>query len=285
MSATKITFKAIAKLNLFLHITGRRTDGYHEIQTLFQLLDHGDTLEFETAEPGTLSLYLSDGPFSGKVPMDSNLVLKAARALRKFTGRTDLGTRIGLTKHIPLGAGLGGGSSDAAATLLALNSLWQLELSLDQLLEIGTNLGADIPVFLTGRTAWGEGIGDQLHPVELETTWYLVVTPACEVSSAEIFSHEQLTRNSPAIKIADFLAGKARNDCEPITRKLYPAVDQALNILNRFGEAKMTGTGSSIFLTFPDETSAKDVDAKLPDGLQRFVAQGINAQSKGFFNE
>lgn len=285
MSATKITFKAIAKLNLFLHITGRRTDGYHEIQTLFQLLDHGDTLEFETAEPGTLSLYLSDGPFSGKVPMDSNLVLKAARALRKFTGRTDLGTRIGLTKHIPLGAGLGGGSSDAAATLLALNSLWQLELSLDQLLEIGTNLGADIPVFLTGRTAWGEGIGDQLHPVELETTWYLVVTPACEVSSAEIFSHEQLTRNSPAIKIADFLAGRVRNDCEPITRKLYPAVDQALNILNRFGEAKMTGTGSSIFLTFPDETSAKDVDAKLPDGLQRFVAQGINAQSKGFFNE
>ncbi len=285
MSATKITFKAIAKLNLFLHITGRRTDGYHEIQTLFQLLDHGDTLDFETAEPGTLSLHLSSGPFSGKVPMDSNLVLKAAHALQKFTGRTNLGARIGLTKHIPLGAGLGGGSSDAAATLQALNALWQLELSSDQLLEIGINLGADIPVFLTGRTAWGEGIGDQLHPVELETTWYLVVTPACEVSSAEIFSHEQLTRNSPAIKIADFLAGRARNDCEPITRKLYPAVDQALNILNRFGEAKMTGTGSSIFLTFPDETSAKDVDAKLPDGLQRFVAQGINAQSKGFFNE
>ena len=285
MSATKITFKAIAKLNLFLHITGRRTDGYHEIQTLFQLLDHGDTLDFETAEPGTLSLHLSGGPFSGKVPMDSNLVLKAAHALRKFTGRTNLGARIGLTKHIPLGAGLGGGSSDAAVTLQALNTLWQLELSSDQLLEIGINLGADIPVFLTGRTAWGEGIGDQLHPVELETTWYLVVTPACEVSSAEIFSHEQLTRNSPAIKIADFLAGRTRNDCEPITRKLYPAVDQAFNILNRFGEAKMTGTGSSIFLTFPDETSAKDVDAKLPDGLQRFVAQGINAQSKGFFNE
>lgn len=285
MSATKITFKAIAKLNLFLHITGRRTDGYHEIQTLFQLLDHGDTLDFETAEPGTLSFHLSGGPFSGKVPMDSNLVLKAAHALRKFTGRTNLGARIGLTKHIPLGAGLGGGSSDAAVTLQALNTLWQLELSSDQLLEIGINLGADIPVFLTGRTAWGEGIGDQLHPVELETTWYLVVTPACEVSSAEIFSHEQLTRNSPAIKIADFLAGRTRNDCEPITRKLYPAVDQAFNILNRFGEAKMTGTGSSIFLTFPDETSAKDVDAKLPDGLQRFVAQGINAQSKGFFNE
>ena len=285
MSATKITFKAIAKLNLFLHITGRRTDGYHEIQTLFQLLDHGDTLDFETAEPGTLSLHLSGGPFSGKVPMDSNLVLKAAHALRKFTGRTNLGARIGLTKHIPLGAGLGGGSSDAAVTLQALNTLWQLELSSDQLLEIGINLGADIPVFLTGRTAWGEGIGDQLHPVELETTWYLVVTPACEVSSAKIFSHEQLTRNSPAIKIADFLAGRTRNDCEPITRKLYPAVDQAFNILNRFGEAKMTGTGSSIFLTFPDETSAKDVDAKLPEGLQRFVAQGINAQSKGFFNE
>jgi len=285
MSATKITFKAIAKLNLFLHITGRRTDGYHEIQTLFQLLDHGDTLDFETAEPGTLSFHPSGGPFSGKVPMDSNLVLKAAHALRKFTGRTNLGARIGLTKHIPLGAGLGGGSSDAAVTLQALNTLWQLELSSDQLLEIGINLGADIPVFLTGRTAWGEGIGDQLHPVELETTWYLVVTPACEVSSAEIFSHEQLTRNSPAIKIADFLAGRTRNDCEPITRKLYPAVDQAFNILNRFGEAKMTGTGSSIFLTFPDETSAKDVDAKLPEGLQRFVAQGINAQSKGFFNE
>ena len=145
-------------------------------------------------------------------------------------------------------------------------------------------LGADVPIFLGGRTAWAEGIGDQLQPVELEPAWYLVATPPCDVSSAEIFSHEQLTRNSPAIKIADFLAGRAKNDCEPITKKLYPEVDETLKILSRFGAAKMTGTGSSVFLTFPNEFSAKDVNTKLPAKLQRFVAQGISKQSKGFFN-
>ncbi len=284
MSVSRLTFRANAKLNLFLHITGRRADGYHNIQTLFQLLDYGDTLEVESAEPGTLSLHLSDGPLSNKVPMDSNLVMKAAHALLKFTGRNNLGARISLIKRIPVGSGMGGGSSDAAATLLALNTLWRLELPPEQLLEIGMKLGADVPVFLGGRTAWAEGIGDQLQPVELEPAWYLVVTPPCEVSSAEIFSHEQLTRNSPAIKIADFLAGRARNDCKPITQKLYPAVDQTLKILSRFGEAKMTGTGSSVFLTFPDEFSAKDVNMKLPARLQKFVARGISKQSKGFFN-
>ena len=179
---------------------------------------------------------------------------------------------------------MGGGSSDAAATLLALNKLWRLELPPERLLEKGMKLGADVPIFLGGRTAWAEGIGDQLQPVELEPAWYLVATPPCEVSSAEIFSHEQLTRNSPAIKIADFLAGRAKNDCEPITKKLYPEVDETLKILSRFGEAKMTGTGSSVFLTFPNEFSAKDVNTKLPAKLQRFVAQGISKQSKGFFN-
>ena len=284
MSVSRLTFRANAKLNLFLHITGRRPDGYHEIQTIFQLLDYGDTLEVESAEPGSLSLHLSDGPLSGKVPMDSNLVMKAAHALLKFTGRNNLGARISLKKRIPLGSGMGGGSSDAAATLLALNTLWRLELPPERLLEIGMKLGADVPIFLGGRTAWAEGIGDQLQPVELEPAWYLVATPPCEVSSAEIFSHEQLTRNSPAIKIADFLAGRAKNDCEPITKKLYPEVDETLKILSRFGEAKMTGTGSSVFLTFPNEFSAKDVNTKLPAKLQRFVAQGISKQSKGFFN-
>ncbi|HJN95797.1 MAG: 4-(cytidine 5'-diphospho)-2-C-methyl-D-erythritol kinase [Gammaproteobacteria bacterium] len=279
MSATRLTLQAPAKLNLFLHVTGRRADGYHELQTLFQLLDYGDSLDFESVDDGTLSLQVMPGPLSDAVPIHDNLILQAARSLLEWTGQTGLGARISLSKHLPLGAGLGGGSSDAASTLLALNTLWQLQLTTVQLSEIGLQLGADVPVFIQEKSAWGEGIGEQLLPVEPDPAWYLVVTPDCVVSTADIFSHEQLTRNSPAIKIADFLAGGARNDCEPITRMLYPQVDQAFKFLSQFGHTRMTGTGSSVFLSFPDKDSATEVGAKLPPDLQGFVAQGMNSRA------
>jgi 4-diphosphocytidyl-2-C-methyl-D-erythritol kinase len=284
MAASRLTLLAPAKLNLFLHITGRRADGYHELQTLFQLLDFGDTLGFEEARPGTLSLHLSEDSPINTIPMDCNLIMRAARSLLESAKRDDLGARISLHKQIPLGAGLGGGSSDAAITLLALNALWQLGLDIDQLSEIGLQLGADVPLFIGGNSAWAEGVGEQLQAVELADSWYLLISPDCAVSTAEIFSHENLTRNSPAIKMADFLAGRARNDCEAVTRMLYPEVDNALNWLSQFGDARMTGTGSSAFTSFPDEATANEVLAKLPTDLHGFVARGINSLDHGFFN-
>ena len=189
----------------------------------------------------------------------------------------DQGASISIRKRIPLGAGLGDGSSNAAMALLALNSIWQLNLGVTQLCEIGVKLGADVPVFIRGCSAWGEGIGERLRPVELAASWYLVITPECAVSTAEIFCHEQLTRNSPAITIADFLGGRARNDCESVTRMLYPEVDAALNWLAQFTDARMTGTGSSIFANFPDKEAADKILEKLPAQFGGFVAKAINS--------
>ncbi|MCH7817548.1 MAG: 4-(cytidine 5'-diphospho)-2-C-methyl-D-erythritol kinase [Proteobacteria bacterium] len=282
MSAAPLKLLAPAKLNLFLHVTGRRDDGYHQLQTLFQLLDYGDLLEFETADPGIISLHIhaQAAPFS--IPMDNNLIIAAANRLTAEADRPDLGARISLDKRIPVGAGLGGGSADAAITLLALNQLWQLQLSKQKLCEIGIELGADVPVFIQGKSAWAEGIGDRLQAVELGDSWYLVVTPDCVVSTAEIFCDEQLTRNSPAIKMADFLAGRARNDCESVTRRRYPQVDAALNWLGQFTAARMTGTGCAVFASFTDAASANAILHKLPDYLKGFVAKGINSLEHGF---
>ena len=180
-------------------------------------------------------------------------------------------------KRIPAGAGLGGGSSDAASTLLALNQLWNLNFSKSELASLGLKLGADVPVFVRGQSAWAEGIGEHLPPVELPSRHFLVITPACQVSTAEIFQHEDLTRNSPAIKIADFLGGRARNDCESITRKLYSEVDEALNWLDQHAPARMTGTGSSVFASFDDFASAQSVLEKLPGQMTGFVAAGLNS--------
>jgi 4-diphosphocytidyl-2-C-methyl-D-erythritol kinase len=261
-------FLAPAKLNLFLHITGRREDGYHELQTVFQLLDFGDQMAFEVSNDGILSLHLS---FSEGVetdtPLDKNLVTSAAQLLRLEAGNPLLGASISLEKRLPSGAGLGGGSSNAATCLLALNQLWKLNLSADKLCEIGVKLGADVPVFIRGKSAWGEGIGERLSPVELGDSWYLVVSPKCSVSTVKIFCHEHLTRNSQAIKMADFLAGSARNDCESVTRKLHPEVDQAFEILAKFANFRMTGTGSSLFASFESEAEAKKVLNALPDNL------------------
>ncbi|HCI88640.1 MAG TPA: 4-(cytidine 5'-diphospho)-2-C-methyl-D-erythritol kinase, partial [Gammaproteobacteria bacterium] len=195
---------APAKLNLFLHIMGRREDGYHELQTLFQLLDVGDTLRFAATPRGELQLHLIANSTGQLVPLADNLILEAARLLRDHVGNPQLGAEIQLEKQLPMGGGLGGGSSDAATTLLALNQLWELGLTRQELQALGLQLGADVPVFIGGRSAWGEGVGEKLEPVKLPTRWYLVITPNCLVSTARIFGHENLTRNTRAIKMADF---------------------------------------------------------------------------------
>lgn len=272
---TALSLPAPAKLNLFLHVTGRRDDGYHQLQTLFQLLDHGDLLHFAPRRRNGVSLRIADTPQGRLLSTSDNLILRAAAALARESGcRT--GADIELEKRLPVGGGLGGGSSNAATALLALNRLWKLDLSIDALCRIGLRLGADLPVFLRGHSAWGEGIGEILTPVELPERWYLVVTPACEVSTAAVFRDENLTRNSANIRIADFLAGSCRNDCEPVTRRLYPAVDEALTWLGRFGAARMSGTGASVFIEIAGEAAAEGILAQLPSGWTGFAARGIS---------
>lgn len=283
MTKQRTTFLAPAKLNLFLHITGRREDGYHELQTLFQLLDFGDRMAFEVSRDGILSLHLNfDAGVATDTPLDNNLVTRAAQLLRQEAGNPLLGASINLEKRLPSGAGLGGGSSNAATCLLALNRLWEINLSTERLCEIGVKLGADVPVFILGKSAWAEGIGEQLDPVELGDSWYLVVSPKCSVSTAAIFCHEHLTRNSQAIKMADFLAGRARNDCESVTRKLHPEVDRAFEFLAKFAEFKMTGTGSSLFARFESEAAAREVRDALPENLPGFVARGIDSLEQSY---
>jgi len=268
---------APAKLNLFLHILGRREDGYHELQTLFQLLDVGDTLRFAATPRGELQLHLIANSTGQLVPLADNLILEAARLLRDHVGNPQLGAEIQLEKQLPMGGGLGGGSSDAATTLLALNQLWELGLTRQELQALGLQLGADVPVFIGGRSAWGEGVGENLEPVELPLRWYLVITPNCLVSTARIFGHENLTRNTRAIKMADFLAGGSRNDCESVTRNLYPEVDKALNWLSQYGPARMTGTGASVFADFSGKETARAALSALPDYWRGFVARGVNS--------
>lgn len=275
MLSDSLYCQAPAKLNLFLHITGRRADGYHELQTLFQLLDTGDDLTFSPRPGGQLSLE-AHGPTAEAMPLDGNLILRAAELLRGECSEPSLGAHIQIHKRLPAGAGLGGGSSDAATTLLTLNRLWELGLSEDKLCELGVRLGADVPVFVRGRTAWAEGVGERLSPVDLPETYYLVLTPDCFVSTAALFGQPDLTRNSQAIKMADFLEGRARNDCEAITRRLYPPVDAAIAWLERYGEARMTGTGASVFAAFDSKQHADRVLADLPPSLHGFVAKGVN---------
>tara|TARA_B100000029_G_C17596488_1_gene964345 strand:- start:1283 stop:2119 length:837 start_codon:yes stop_codon:yes gene_type:complete len=277
MSNETLTLLSPAKLNLFLHILGRRDDGYHELQSIYQLLNYGDVLKINSEDSELLCLHVTAESPIKSIPMDDNLILKAAQLLRKVSGKPNLGASISITKRIPTGAGLGGGSSNAAITLRGLNELWQCGLSDIELAKLGLQLGADIPVFIHGKTAWAEGLGERLEPVEIDTCWYLVITPDCAVSTARIFSQENLTRNSPTIKMADFLAGRARNDCEKTTRNLYPEVNQALNWLSQFGEARMTGTGSAVFAKYEREATAREIFANCPAGLKGFVAKGINS--------
>jgi 4-diphosphocytidyl-2-C-methyl-D-erythritol kinase len=265
-----LSIQAPAKLNLFLHITGRRPDGYHELQTIFQLIDYADTLEIERRADGKLILDCDLTVLNS----DDNLILRAARALREATGCKE-GASISLHKRIPMGAGLGGGSSNAASTLLALNFLWQTQLDTAQLCGLGLRLGADVPLFVQGESAWAEGVGERLTPVQLPTRFYVVICPDCHVSTRDIFSNEQLTRHTSAIKMAAFLAGHTRNDCENLVRSLYPPVDEALEWLGQYGPARMTGTGSSIFAGFDSEQEAARVLALRPSHWKGFTARGL----------
>jgi 4-diphosphocytidyl-2-C-methyl-D-erythritol kinase len=285
MSTSVLTLPAPAKLNLFLHITGRRPDGYHLLQTVFQLLDYGDDLRFSLRDDSQIILNCD----SLELATDDNLVLRAAHLLRTHTGATQ-GVDIDLQKRIPTGAGLGGGSSDAATTLVALNELWQCKLDRHALAELGLRLGADVPVFVKGQSAWAEGVGELLQPVSLPALYYLVLSPACHVSTATIFSHQELTRDTRAIKMAAFLAGQSQNDCEMLVRRLYPEVNAALEWLGKFAPARMTGTGSSIFAGFSDEASAREVLLKLPadqqgplHNIRGFVAKGVNNSALSSF--
>ncbi len=282
MATRTLSLLAPAKLNLFLHITGRRSNGYHDLQTLFQLLDYGDRLQFSTTDSGIVALHTTAGSRYPHVPMDNNLILQAVQALQPMAPADAPGLDIVLDKQIPMGGGLGGGSADAAMTLLAVNELWQLGLNRPQLADIGLRLGADVPVFIYGHSAWAEGLGEELQAVTLEPAWYLVVVPDCEVSTARIFSHENLTRNTSAIKMADFLAGRARNDCESVTCELYPEVKNALSWLSQTAPAQMTGTGAAVFARFDSEAEAQTIFASLPANLQGFLAQGINSLELDF---
>ena len=262
---------APAKLNLFLHVVGRRPDGYHLLQTAFQFVDFYDLLDFSIRPDSDLSLrtnYTSIHP-------EDDLILSSARLLQQETGCKS-GADITVTKQIPMGGGLGGGSSNAATTLAALNILWSLGLTTDQLTVMGLRLGADVPIFLYGHAAWAEGIGEKLTPIEPEESWYLIIYPGCHVPTADIFSAVDLTRNTPAITIRDFLGSGGHNDCEAVVRHRFPAVAEALDWLQQHADARMTGSGSSVFARFDSRDQAVAIYDFLPPGWQGFVARGLN---------
>ncbi|WP_193161346.1 4-(cytidine 5'-diphospho)-2-C-methyl-D-erythritol kinase [Microbulbifer hainanensis] len=271
---------APAKLNLILRILGRREDGYHELQTLFQLLDFGDLLDFELCDNSSISVDAG----SLDIPLEDNLVYRAARLLQQESGCTK-GAHITLQKKLPHGGGIGGGSSDAATTLLGLNQLWQCHFSLDKLAELGRQLGADVPVFVRGRSAWAEGVGEKLTPVAIEPRHYLVLVPDCSVSTAAVFGHPGLTRDSAAITLAhlregrldrDWLERHSVNDCQALVERLYPEIRAAREWLQQFAQAQLTGTGACVFAAFDSARAASDVLARVPDQWDGFVATGVN---------
>ncbi len=265
------SWPAPAKLNLFLHITGQREDGYHLLQSVFQFLDFGDEITITVRDDGQI-IRLNELP---GVKPEQDLVVRAARLLRQVSTCT-LGADIRVDKHLPMGGGLGGGSSDAATVLVVLNRLWGIDMPVAQLAQLGLQLGADVPVFVHGHAAWAEGVGEILQPVDLPEPWYLVVIPPVEVATAKIFSDPQLTRDCQPIKIRAFLAGESTNVCQPVASRHYPEIAQALTWLGQFAEAKMTGTGSCIFAAFDTEAQAQEVYQQLPAEWQGFVAKGSN---------
>jgi len=262
---------APAKLNLFLHVTGRREDGYHSLQTAFQLVDLCDTLDIRPRDDGTIRRV--EGP--PEIDPEADLAVRAARLLQARTG-CKLGADIWLRKVVPAGGGLGGGSSDAATVLVALNQLWATGLAAGQLAGLGLELGADVPVFVHGRSAWAEGVGEVLEPLELPPRWFAVVHPGVAISTAEVFQAPELTRNSPKITIRGFLQAGGRNDCEPVVVARRPEVREAIEWLGRSGEARMTGTGSCVFAAFLTRDDASQALAGLPAGWQGFVARGLD---------
>jgi 4-diphosphocytidyl-2-C-methyl-D-erythritol kinase len=267
------TWSAPAKLNLMLHIVGRRPDGYHELQTVFQLIDLCDRIEIAVREDGAITRPQG----SPDVPEPLDLTVRAARALQSASG-TSLGAEISIKKRIPLGGGLGGGSSDAATTLMALNQMWRTGQTSAQIATIGATLGADIPVFVHGRSAWAEGIGDRLAPLPSEApdSWFLVIFPGVEVPTTAVFQAPELTRNSPPTTMRGFLETGGRNDCEAVVRARFPAVGEALDWLARHAPARLTGTGSCVFAKFARAQDAERVAARVPDAWRAFVARGLS---------
>ncbi len=271
MISRSVFFPAPAKLNLMLHIVGRREDGYHLLQTVFQFLDFSDQLGFSLRNDGEIRRVTR----IDSVAEEHDLVVRAAKLLaQQLPGAP--GVDIEIRKKIPMGAGLGGGSSDAATVLLALNKLWGAGFSREQLARLGLQLGADVPVFVNGLASWAEGVGETLEPVELSRPWYLVVNPGCHVSTAEVFSDSDLTRSSPLTTIADFLAHGGRNDCESVVVKRHPQIARAMQWLNGFASARLTGTGACIFASFEVESQAQAVLNQLPVEYTGFVARGLN---------
>ncbi len=265
-----ISCPAPAKLNLFLHVVGRRADGYHLLQTLFRFIDFGDTLYFTLREDGVVRRVSTlDG-----VPQEQDLCVRAARLLQQECG-CPLGVDIALEKRIPLGGGLGGGSSDAATTLLALNRLWHLGLSRERLMQIGLSLGADVPVFVYGENAFAEGIGEQLQVYPLPDAWYVVLFPPVHVATAHIFAHPELTRDTISLRIRDLSPRALRNDLQPVVCSLYPEVVRHLSWLSRFAQARMTGSGACVFAEFPGEGQAQAVLEQLPPDMRGIVAHGL----------
>lgn len=262
---------APAKLNLFLHVTGRRIDGHHELETVFRFLDFGDQVSFRVRTDGQL-LRLA-GP-AGIAPGE-DLVVRAARALQEAAG-TSLGADLWVEKRTPVGGGLGGGSSDAATTLMALNRLWGLGLGRARLMELGLQLGADVPVFVGGRSAFARGVGERLTPVSLEPAWYLVLTPPVQVSTASVFADPELTRDSIPLTIRTFSSGPGRNDLEGVVCRRHPEVAEYLDWLRHQGPAAMTGAGACVFAAFPSEVQAQAALSRLRAGMSGFVAKGVD---------
>jgi len=270
-SESFLTCPAPAKLNLFLHVIGRREDGYHLLQTLFRFIDFGDTVHVRVHRDGIIERL---GDVAG-VPAEQDLAVRAARLLQQNAGIT-AGAQIKLEKRLPLGGGLGGGSSDAATTLIALNRLWDLRWSRLRLQSVGLKLGADLPVFLYGRSALAEGVGERLQEISLDPAWYVVLIPPVAVSTASVFGDPELTRDSSPIKILRFSAGPGRNDLESVVCRRYPEVAQHVEWLRQFGPAAMTGSGACVFAAFDSEQAANRVFRQRPGGMQGFVAKGLD---------
>jgi len=265
------SWPAPAKINLFLHVLGRRQDGYHDIQTLFQLLDWGDEVHIRP-DSGPL---ISRLPVTYDVPESEDLVVRAAKLLQSETG-CHRGAEIGVKKRIPPGSGMGGGSSDAATILLVLNRLWGCGLGLDELASLGATLGADVPVFVQGRSAMAEGIGERLEPVSLGIRHYVLVFPAFSVSTRAVFSDAMLARDSEPISLPGALAGAGRNDCEAVVREQFPALARMLEELEEWGQPVMTGTGSGIFIPMRDEKSAKSAAKEMKTLYNVRAVRGVD---------
>jgi 4-diphosphocytidyl-2-C-methyl-D-erythritol kinase len=289
---SSVSWPAPAKLNLMLHITGRREDGYHDLQTVFQFIDYVDQLEFRPRNDDKI-VRICEG---FEVPEDEDIIIRAASLLRERYWRdnpsADLhcGVDIQLTKNIPMGAGLGGGSSDAATTLIALNALWATGYSIDELAEMGLSLGADVPVFVRGFAAFAEGIGEKLRPVSLQEKWYLVLVPPVHISTKKVFENLDLTRDCSAIKLCDLSRHEWRNVCTPVVVKNYPMVLQAIDIIGKYSKAKMSGTGASVFSSFDTKEQAEEVLNKIRSEHEietwiSFVAKGLNKSPLHHFLE